>query len=251
MKPLTFLAILPALSLPASAQSGFDHSHAALTAILQNRVKNERVDYATLKSNPAPLAAYLDTLAAVPESAFKAWNREQRLAFLINLYNAATIKLVLDHYPVKSIKDIGGLLSGPWKQPVVRAFGKTWTLDNIEHDMIRPVLQEPRAHFAVNCASLGCPPLRAEAYDAARLDEQLDNQGRVFLGTTAKNRVDAKGGKLYLSPIFKWFASDFTGKAGTIEKFVAPFFPESDRGAVLSGRLKIIWTDYSWALNKQ
>lgn len=254
MRRFTFFAALTALSLsgaPAFSQSGFDHSHSAFTAILQSHVANERVDYAALKKNPVPLDAYLDTLAAVPESEFKGWSNDRRLAFLINLYNAATLKLVVDHYPVKSIKDIGGFLSGPWKQPVVRAFGKTWTLDNIEHDMIRPKYDEPLAHFAVNCASIGCPALRADAYVATRLDLQLDEQGRRFLADRSKNRVDAKARVLSLSPIFKWFASDFTDNAGTVEKFVAPYLSDADRAAVLSGEFKIDYTDYDWGLNKQ
>lgn len=251
MKTLLSSLFAMALAITASAQTAFDHTHMAFTAILQSQVNHERVDYAALKKNSAPLKSYLDTLSAVQEAEFKSWGKSQRLAFLINLYNAATLQLVLDHYPVKSIKDIGGFFSGPWKQPVVRAFKKTFTLDQIEHDMIRPQYNEPRAHFAVNCASIGCPALRAEAYDAARLNEQLDEQGRAFLGTTSKNRVDAKSGTLYLSPIFKWFAEDFTDEAGTVEKFVAPYFNETDRVTILSGSLEIEYTDYSWALNKQ
>lgn len=235
---------------PATARAGFDHSHAAWTAILQEHVSNERVDYAALKKAPAPLEAYLDTLASVPESEFKGWSREQRLAFLINLYNAATLKLVADHYPVDSIKDIGGVFNGPWKQSVVRAFGKTWTLDNIEHDMIRPKYGEPRAHFAVNCASIGCPALRPEAFVADRLDAQLDEQGRKFLADPSKNRVDVSKKTLHLSPIFKWFASDFTNAAGSIDKFVRPYLSDADRAAVSGGGFRVSYTDYDWGLNE-
>lgn len=251
----SFLSALAAFSLTSlssfAQDGGFDHTHSALTSILQTHVKSEKVDYAALKKDPAALDVYLGSLAAVKEADFKGWSKDQRLAFLINLYNAATIKLVVDHYPVASIKDIGGFFSGPWKQEVVRAFGKIFTLDNIEHDMVRAKYGDPRAHFALVCASVGCPPLRGEAFDAARLNEQLDDQGRVFMGTKSKNRVDAKSGVLYLSPIFKWFASDFTGKAGTVEKFVAPFTNDADKAAILSGKLEIEYTEYSWSLNKQ
>jgi hypothetical protein len=156
-------------------QQQVDHTHAAFTTILAKHVKGELVDYASIKKNPDPLIAYLDTLAAVPESAFNKWDRKQQMAFLINLYNAATLKLVIDHYPIKSIKDIGGM-KGPWKQEVVRLFGRFKTLDHVEHDLLRPIYQDPRVHFAVNCASIGCPALRAEAFQAARLDAQLDEQ---------------------------------------------------------------------------
>lgn len=248
MKTLLSLLFLVTAFSPALA---FDHKHAGFTAALSQHVKNERVNYASLKSSPAALNAYLDTLASVPEKEFKGWSSDQRLAFLINLYNAATLKLVTDHYPLKSIKDIGNFLKGPFDQPVVHLFGRTVTLNHVEHDIIRAKYGEPRAHFALVCASVGCPPLRAEAYDAAGLDAQLDEQGRVFLATASKNRLDAKAGVLHLSPIFKWFKKDFADKSGSVEKFVAPFFNEADRRAILSGSLVLEYTDYDWSLNKQ
>jgi len=255
MTRFTFLNALAALALtivsnPAQA-ADLDHSHAAFTAVLQSSVKSERVDYAALKNKPDALGGYLASLAAVPENEFNGWSMDQRLAFLINLYNAATIKLVIDHYPVKSIKDIGSFIKGPWDQPVVHVFGRTVTLNHIEHDIIRPKYAEPRAHFALVCASIGCPPLRGEAFDAAKLNEQLDDQGRVFFATKSKNRVDAKAGVLYLSPIFKWFKADFTGKSSSVEKFVAPFFNDADKAVILSGKLGVEYTDYDWSLNKQ
>lgn len=255
MNSKTILAWLLALfaisSFCHAADGDFDHQHSALTAVLQTHVKNERVNYAALKASPDALGSYLASLAAVKEGTFKSWSKDQRLAFLINLYNAATLKLVVDNYPVKSIKDIGSFLKGPWDQVVVHVFGQTVTLNHIEHDIIRAKYDEPRAHFALVCASIGCPPLRAEAFDATRLNEQLNDQGKVFFATTAKNRVDAKGGVLYLSPIFKWFTKDFTTKSGSVEKFVAPFFNEADKAAILSGKLDIEYTEYSWSLNKQ
>lgn len=254
MQRSIFLIVLTALSFGSSSPAqaaDFDHTHAAFTAVLQGSVKSERVNYAALKSKPDALGGYLASLAAVPEKEFNAWNKEQRLAFLINLYNAATIKLVIDNYPIKSIKDIGNFIKGPWHQPVVHVFDQTVTLNHIEHDIIRANYGEPRAHFALVCASIGCPPLRAEAFEATRLNGQLDDQGRVFFASSAKNRVDAKGGVLYLSPIFKWFSADFTGKSGSVEKFVAPFFNEADKAAILSGKLSIEYTEYSWSLNKQ
>ncbi len=263
MKNLTFataLALFPILTVVSQAQElqtiantrqDFDRSHSALTLILGAHVKGKKVDYAGLKRNPKPLDVYLDSLAAVSESSFNGWPRDERMAYLINLYNAATLKLVIDHYPVDSIKDIGGLFSGPWKQPVVRLFGKKQTLDYIENDLLRPKFNDPRIHFAINCASIGCPSLRAEAYQASKLDPQLNEQGRIFLGDSSKNRVDAKSGVLYLSPIFKWFKQDFTGKSGSVEKFVAPLFNDEQGKVILRGGLGIKYTDYNWDLNKQ
>lgn len=231
-------------------QQQIDHSHAAFTSILSKHVKNELVDYAGIKKNPAPLNTYLDTLASVPESAFKKWDKKQQMAFLINLYNAATLKLVIDHYPVKSIKEIGGA-QGPWKQKVVRLFGKIETLDHIEHNLLRPKYKDPRVHFAVNCASIGCPALRAEAFQAEKLDAQLDEQGRIFIRDTSKNSVDAKNKTLNLSEIFDWFKDDFTAKSGTVEKFISGYVSDADQKVIQQGGLAIKKTKYDWNLNKQ
>lgn len=255
MKRLTFLLTFTFLPLFSSglfgqSKSAFDHTHAAFTDVLAKHVKNEQVDYAGLKKNPAPLNAYVDSLAAVPESAFKSWEKNQQLAYLINTYNAVTLKLVADHYPVKSIRDIGGE-KGPWKQPVVRLFGKNQTLDYLEHNLLRPQYKEPRVHFAVNCASIGCPALRAEAFQATKLDAQMDEQARLFLRDAKKNKVDAKNKTLHLSEIFNWFQADFTEKSGTVEKFIAPYLQDADRVVVQKGSFTITYTKYDWTLNKQ
>jgi hypothetical protein len=264
MKILVFIAALASLFILTNCSRAgkrgsytiakplqtLDPSHAAFTEVLKRHVKNERVDYAALKKDPDPLVAYLDTLASVPESAFKKWSREEQMAFLINLYNAATLKLVVDHYPVKSIEDIGGVFKGPWKQPVVRVFGKFETLDHIEHDLLRPEYKDPRVHFALNCAAIGCPSLRAEAFQAAKLEDQLDEQGRLFLRDTSRNRLDAGKKTLHLSPIFEWFKVDFTTKSGTVEKFILPYLSDADRTVVEQGGLSIKHTDYDWSLNQ-
>lgn len=249
-KPMfTKIAVALMLLISCSLATAFDQSHAAFDKVLKKYVSNKKVDYAGLKNDQGALVAYLDTLSKVPKSEFKSWNDQQELAFLINLYNAATLKLVIDSYPVKSIKKIGGF-KGPWKQPVVKAFGQTYTLDQIEHEMIRKDYDDPRAHFAINCASGGCPSLRSEVYRADKLNAQLHQQGLIFMNDASKNRVDQKKGRLYLSPIYDWFKEDFVAKSGSVEKFIAPFLASSEREAVLSGRLKVVYTDYDWKLNQ-
>ncbi len=251
--PLSVFAL--ALLLAGEARAAFDQTHAAFDAVLKSHVADGRVNYAALKAAPQPLNACLATLAAVPEAEFKAWSEKDRLAFLFNLYNAATLKLIVDHYPVASIKKIGGLFNfgglgdGPWKQKVVRLFGQVTTLDHLEHGIIRKDYAEARAHFALVCAARGCPPLRAGAFVGARLDAQLDEQGKIFLGQSEKNRVDAAKRTLHLSPIFKWFAGDFETTAGSVEKFVAPYFAEASRAALTAGGFSISYTDYDWSLN--
>jgi len=252
---LPVLALTLALASRVSAAPMFDHNHTALDRVLKQHVTDGRVNYAALKAEPQPLNAYLDTLAAVPETEFKTWPEKARLAFLINLYNAATLKLIVDHYPVASIKKIGGLFNfgglgdGPWAQKVVRLFGRVTTLDHVEHGIIRKEYAEARVHFALVCAAVGCPPLRAQAWTGEKLESQLEEQGRIFLSQVANNRVEKKTNTLYLSPIFKWFAGDFETAAGSVEKFATPFFPETARGALAAGGFKIRYTDYDWSLN--
>lgn len=245
----TILLSLWLLLISLGDAAEFDQGHGKFDALLKQHVHDGWVDYAALKGSPKPLVEYLDQLAFVKESDFKLWPEKERFAFLINLYNAATLKLIVDHYPVASIKDIGGVFKGPWKQPVVRLFENVTTLDNLEHGIIRKQYRDPRAHFALVCAAKGCTPLRSEAYVASRLDEQLNDQARVFLGQSAKNRVDAGSHSLYLSPIFKWFSGDFEAKSGTVLKFLEPHFSEKNRKVLAGGGFKIRYTDYDWSLN--
>lgn len=233
------------------AQAEFDHGHVRWTDILKRRVSNGRVDYAALKQAPEQLNRYLAELGNVSKASFKTWSTNQQIAFLINLYNAQTLDLIVRHYPVKSIKDIGSFFKGPWDQPVVRLFGARTTLAKVEHEMLRKDYREPRIHFALVCAALGCPLLRQEAYRAEDLDRQLDEQGRVFLGTSEKNRADLKARTIYLSPVFRWFETDFESTAGTVLDFVRPYFPEPVQEELRQGRFRIRYTDYDWSLNSR
>lgn len=228
----------------------FDQTHKVLDKTLNTYVKDALVDYRNLKANRQDLDRYLGQVAAVPEPEFKRWTEKQQLAFLINAYNAYTLQLIIDHYPVKSIKDIGGWVKGPWEQPVVRLFGRELTLNDLEHKLLRVNYQEPRIHFALVCAAMGCPALRSEAYEAARLDAQLDDQARQFLANTQKNRVDVAEQLVYLSPIFKWYGADFEKKSGSLLGALKPYWPKEAEAALAEGGFKIRYTDYNWSLNQ-
>ncbi|OGR88885.1 MAG: hypothetical protein A2992_09425 [Elusimicrobia bacterium RIFCSPLOWO2_01_FULL_59_12] len=221
----------------------------AFFSVLKEVVKEERVDYSALKARPADLRVFLDLAAAMTEADFRSWPESKQIAFLINLYNARTLLLIIDHYPIASIKKIGNLLKGPWDQPVVRLFGQTMTLGHLEHEILRKRYNEPRIHFALVCAAKGCPPLRAEPYAADALDRQLDDQGRRFMRDSAKNRLDRNAGVLYLSPIFDWFKNDFTGKSESLQAFVAPYLSAADASFLTKNTVKIRFTDYDWSLN--
>jgi hypothetical protein len=209
------------------------------------------VRYADFTKDRAALKAYLGSLSAVAEAEFSGWSREQRMAFLINAYNAYTVEKILTRYPdLKSIRDFGTVFGNPWKDRFFRLLGREASLDGIEHEMLRKpgAYDDPRVHFAVNCASIGCPMLREEAYVAARLDRQLEEQAVRFLSDHSRNRFS--NGRLELSKIFDWFKEDF----GVREKFLARFAPalaDSADGqrAVVEGRAPLSFLDYDWTLN--
>jgi len=226
-----------------------DHTHEFFGKALSEYVRDGEVNYAELKRNRKGLDEYLQELAKVTEPEFRKWTARQRLAYYLNLYNANTLQLIIDNYPIASIKKIGSFWKGPWDQPVVELFGNTITLNNLEHDTIRKQFDDPRVHFALVCAAKGCPPLRGEPYVAGRLDEQLDDQGKRFLGQSSKNRVDVKGKTVHLSPIFKWYGDDFVKKSGSVLLSIRPFFPEKAREALLNGYYDVSYTAYDWSLN--
>jgi len=228
---------------------GFDHDHAHWAELLREHVKTGAVDYVRIHHSPGLLRGYLDELAGVSREEFEGWERSKQVAFLLNLYNASTVELVVKAYPIKSIREIGSILRGPWKQPCVRLWGETTTLDHLEHDVLRKAYAEPRVHFALVCAARSCPPLRNEPYVGARLEAQLEDQGRVFLSQTSKNRLDPVARVIHLSPIFQWFKSDFVANGKSVVDFVAPYFPEGSPRQ-LSG-YQIRYTDYDWQLNER
>jgi hypothetical protein len=227
------------------------------TTVLQAHVRDGAVDYRALRVDDR-FDGYLAQLQkSVPDALS---DRKARLAFWINAYNAYTLKLIVDHYPVKSINDLstGGLIIGTiigrtaWDRDIVRAGQRTMTLNDVEHKILRPVFKDPRVHFAIVCASKSCPPLRSEAYEADRLDAQLDDQARLFLASPQKNHVDIPGKTVYLSPIFSWFQSDFGQSPEEVLRFVARYLDPSLSQAIRAdpAKWRIRYTDYDWRLNE-
>jgi len=251
--PLTLLAT--AMLLPGPRGVEFDHSHAGLTAVLEQHVQGELVDYGKLTADPGGLDAYLKSLENVKPADFRGWSEDERFAFWTNAYNAYTLKLITQHYPLKSIKDIGGLFAkGPWDRafiPLNSLAGedKPLTLNQVEHQILRKEFSDARVHAAVNCASLGCPPLAQEAFVARKLDEQLDRQVRAWIASD-RNVLDQGAGKLRLSKIFDWFEEDFIREAGSVRAWVAKYAPDAARTWLSSdAKIKVSHLDYSWKLN--
>ncbi|MBL8329494.1 MAG: DUF547 domain-containing protein [Rubrivivax sp.] len=252
--------------LPSLQAQTFDHSHAAWTALLRRHLRVQRggqasqLHYAGMAAARAELKAYLDSLSAVSAASFAGWSKAQRQAFLINAYNAFTVELILTRYPdLKSIKDLGSLLQSPWKPRWVPLLGSKVSLDEIEHQMLRKRgdYDDPRVHFGVNCASIGCPALREEAFVAERLEVQLDEQTVRFMSDRSRNRWNAQRQRLELSKIFDWFGEDFRlGHRGisSLAAFAARHADSladtpAERERIRAGGVDISFTDYDWALN--
>lgn len=246
------LVVAPLISLlPMAVLAGpatFDHS--AFDALLRRNVTNGLVDYASIGA-ARPFRAYLDALARTDPAGLP---DAERLAFWINAYNAHTIALVHARGETRSIRNIpsgDGGPPGPWRLPLASIGGRRYSLDQIEHEAIRPAFREPRIHFALVCAARGCPPLRPEAYTGDRLAAQLDAQARAFLlESPERNRVDVAARTVHLSPIFDWYREDFGGDDASLLRYVAGFHPDGPARTLLrSGQATIAWTDYDWSLN--
>jgi hypothetical protein len=218
--------------------------HGLYAELLEKYVQNGTVDYQGFKNAEIKLDKYLKVLE---ETDTKKVSRDEQFAFYVNAYNAWTIKLILTGYPgIKSIKDLGSIFKSPWKKKIARIDGYIITLDHIEHNILRPRFKDPRVHFAVNCASKGCPPLRPEPYRADILEQQLDEMAQAFVNDSRRNRLE--GRTLYVSSIFKWFSEDFHDD-------VVGFFLKYAQGDLKiqleesKSNIQVKYLDYDWSLN--
>lgn len=263
MRLVALLVLLASMTLSAgaSAAAAFDHSHALWSDLLRRHVHwseggtASTVDYAGFATERDALRSYLTQLAEVAGDQFATWPPSDRQAFLINAYNAATIELILQRWPrLDSIRELGGWLRTPWQRPFIELLGETRSLDDIEHVLLRGAedFAEPRIHFAVNCASIGCPALRPEAYTGTQLDVQLDDQTQRFLRDRSRNRY--AGGRIEVSAIFRWYGEDFDG-AGGVAGFLADHadalgLDDVAEAALRAGELDIEFLPYDWSLNR-
>ena len=254
------------VSVNANAQAVFDHKHVAWNALVAKHVEwnstatTSTVDYAGFKNDKAELKAYLAKISAVNESEFKSWRVNEQRAFLLNAYNAYTVDLILTQYPdIKSIKDLGSLFASPWSKPFFNLLEKKRSLDDVEHKLLRASknFDEPRIHFAANCASIGCPALRPEAYEAHILDAQLEDQTKRFLSDRTRNRFDKSKDTLLLSSIFKWYGDDFKKgkKAKNLHEFLALYagslgMTNSEKTRLANKQINIEFLEYDWSLNR-
>ncbi|MCS7037037.1 MAG: DUF547 domain-containing protein [Saprospiraceae bacterium] len=221
-------------------------SHERWDALLRKYVSPEGlVRYRDFLRDSAELNAYLRLLESAHPNE-KTWTRAEQMAYWINAYNAYTVQLILRHYPVSSIKDIKSgiaFVNSVWDIKFIRIQGYEYDLNNIEHNILRPVFKDARIHAAINCASYSCPPLRNEAFLAERLDAQLDDAMRRFISDPLRNRIGPD--KAEVSKIFSWFSGDFERDAGSVRAYLNRYL-----STPIGPHTPLTYLDYNWALNE-
>jgi hypothetical protein len=259
MQRMRVFTTLAGLLLYGVSALAFDQQHALWDQLVHKHVSwinngsAAQVDYAGFKQDRRLLDDYLQSLSAVSRSEFAGWSKTQQLAFLINAYNAFTVDLILSKYPdLQSIKDLGSFLSSPWKKEFFSLFGEQHHLDYIEHELIRApgVYNEPRIHFAVVCASIGCPALRNEAFIADKLNDQLEDSMRRFLADRSRNRYNPATGKLEVSKLFDWYGDDFGSLKSVLARYAELLADDpQQQQRIRDGEAGIVYLDYDWGLN--
>lgn len=226
-------------------------NYAPYEQVLKEYVLDGKVFYRGLRTDSHLLNQFLKEASQVSISEFDRWTPEEQMAFLVNVYNATSIKVIVDNYPVKNIRELGVFSSSPWKRKIVDLFGENISLDNIQNDMLRAYYNDPRLHFAINFATKGSPPLRSEPYRGETLNLQLEDQARRFLGSREHNRVDMEYGMVFLSPIFMWYRADFLQQAPTILSYVDPYWPDVVRTQLKENTLyPVRYLRMDWSLNE-
>ncbi|MDT8300310.1 MAG: DUF547 domain-containing protein [Sedimentisphaerales bacterium] len=254
-----------------SEKQGFDYSDFA-DALKINVDDVGMVNYRKLKAEPQKLRTFITELENLDRKDFDEWDDNEKIAFWLNAYNALTLKAIIDNYPIKSsffksriypqnsIRQIAGV----WDKIKFNVMGQNLTLEHIEHKILRVKFDEPGIHMAMVCAAMGCPSLRNEPYTGNKLIEQLDDQARRFLANPEKFKIARTDSRIYLSPIFKWFAADFIKKHGpeknigrhnkeesAVLNFIASYLDKVQKEYVLTGKFKIKYLKYDWSLNEQ
>ena len=218
-------------------------NHEIWTVLLRKYVtEGGQVNYKGFIKEQSKMEEYLSLLSNTPPGSN--WSEADKIAYWINAYNAFTVKLIMDNYPLKSIKDIGDglpMISSPWDIKFFKIGDADFDLNTIEHEILRKHFEEPRIHFAINCASFSCPKLRNEAFESSQLNQQLEAQTKTFINNPDKNIINKEETKL--SKLFSWFETDFTKKT-TIKSFV------KQRHSAFNEQNDLQYLDYSWTLNE-
>ena len=258
------IGILLAVASDA-AQEKFDQNYSSYSYLLNAHVRGSRIDYTSLIKNRPLLDSVAEEFSLVSKEELESWPLKQQLAYWINAYNLFTLHAIVDHYPIKgnwfswhprnSIRQIDGV----WDELLWPAGGQKVTLDQIEHEILRPIFKEPRIHFAINCASISCPPLTTQPYSAVHLDTQLDTAARNYLATPHGLKVNDS--TLTVTSIFDWYGDDFiqqfadlgpdnySEKERAVLAVITKYGPPSAVALAKSGVAKLAYLDYDWSLN--
>ncbi|GAB4462249.1 MAG: hypothetical protein OHK0037_12840 [Elainellaceae cyanobacterium] len=218
------------------------------------------VNYIALQENPQLLEEFVSGLGAVSPDTYESWSESEKIAFLINAYNAITLRSIINQKPLKSsIKDIFGV----WNFQKHTVKGQSVTLDAIEHEILRKEFQEPRIHAALVCAAISCPPLRQEPYTGEKLDEQLDDQSKKWILSPHGLQIDRANNQVFISSIFDWFGDDWKPQYGTENQFagsakeraslnfISNYVSAEDKAYLAAGNYKLGYLNYDWSLNQQ
>ncbi|MCI0694130.1 DUF547 domain-containing protein [candidate division KSB1 bacterium] len=245
---IAFTAAIPSrAAMPPARPNGIDHT--LFTQVLAAYVKDGAVDYKAIKTDPR----FSQYIAVLQKSNPETLTGEEKLAFWINAYNAFTIQYVLDKYPIKSLMNKLSYVTGggTFKTKFIEINGRKYSLNDIENNVIRP-MGDPRIHFALVCGAKSCPPLRPEAYLAGSLSEQMDEQGRLFMSQSDKNRFDFEKNEIAISKIFDWFKDDFRKNGKSELEFISAYLPTEQAQKLLAHAaiIKVKYTEYNWDLNE-
>lgn len=249
----------PSAESPIATPSPFRYDPYA--EVLDQYVDQEGlVDYVGLQADAEGLKTFNQSIGAVPAATYDAWSDAEKMAFLINAYNSFTLESIIDQKPLKaSIRDIPGV----WRVRRFQVAGQSKTLDDIEHNTLRPVFQDPRVHAALNCTAISCPVLRQEPYTAEKLDAQLEEQVRRWLASPYGVQIDRAANQVRISQIFDWFGEDWIAKYGVDEgfvgndkqratlNFISQYASDADRAYLQQGDYNLSYLDYDWTLNQQ
>lgn len=242
--------LMACLTVWTSGAGAADDKTARYALLLANHVRGQSVDYRGLLAHRDELNACVRDFAALPEYTFAGWTVPERLAYLINFYNLTVLKIVVEDYPISSIRKAGGWFSGdPFEWRSLTLFGHPISLNLLLDNYIRRDYAEPAVHFALCQAARGSPPLRAEPYVGARLDEQLADQARIFLQRLPHNRIDKQRKRMHLSRIFDWYRADFIRRAGSVEAYIRMISPPDWGLREVPGKFSVSYTDFDWRLN--
>lgn len=259
-----------ALLVLASTGYSFDHSYSGYAVVLKTYVKSGGVEYAALQKNRKPLDQFIQEIGTVNSTEYAKWSREQQLAFWINAYNAWILRIVIDHYPISRNRLTGLVfpensvqqIDGVWGNIQMQSPAGKVSLNDMEHKILRGQFMQPRIHFAIVCASLGCPPLKKEPYTPDQIYDQLEDSARKFATDRSRVKMDQAARRIDISQIFKWFSEDFAGfsddqwrheysveKAGPLA-FLSRYFPADDALFLKAGPVDVTYLPYDWSLNE-